>query len=70
MLLLGADIVVQLSRRTMRQQVPLESEGLRAPLRGRDPFDLADVDRAHEAVGAGQARQSAERAMREKAAEE
>src|SRR6266568_1249621 len=70
LLLLGAVVVVLLSRRTRQQQVPLESEGLRALLRGRDSFDLADVDRAHEAVGAGQARQSAERSMREKASDE
>ncbi len=70
LLLLGAVVVVLLSRPTRQPQVPLESEGLRALLRGRDPFDMADVDRAHEAVGAGQARQSAQRAMREKASEE
>ena len=70
LLLLGAVIVVQLRRRTRRQQVPLESEGLRALLRGRDPFDVADVDRAHGAVGAGQSRRTAQRAMREKASDE
>ncbi len=68
-LVLGAVVVVLLRRTTRRRQAPLEPEGLRALLRGRDPAGLAGVDRAHEAVAAGQPRQSAQSAVRGKGPE-
>ncbi len=59
-------LLTLVSRRTTRRQTPLEPESLRAVLRGSDPIKQSDDDSRQEAVGAGQARRSAQRAMREK----
>jgi predicted outer membrane lipoprotein len=63
--LLSALMLMLLRTRTTQRQAPLEAEDLRGLPGGRDPLNLSDVDRAREAVGAGQARQSASRATRE-----
>jgi hypothetical protein len=63
--MLCALMVLLLRGRTRRRLAPLEPEDLGALLRGRDPFHGSVSDPANEPVGAGQARQPAQRSMGE-----